>query len=93
MLDGGKWVEPKQDLSAVLTGEMKEYNHTPQLQADSDGRMWLAFPTLFDFGEVGELPEAFRPTCHIFYGQRVVDMADGLPKWSGHKNASERIGV
>jgi hypothetical protein len=55
--------------------------------------MWLAFPTLFDFGEVGELPEAFRPTCHIFYGQRVVDMADGLPKWSGHKNASERIGV
>jgi hypothetical protein len=53
----------------------------------------LAFPTLFDFGEVGELPEAFRPTCHIFYGQRVVDMADGLPKWSGHKNASERIGV
>ena len=61
--------------------------------ADEGRRMWLAFPTLFDFGEVGELPEAFRPTCHIFYGQRVVDMADGLPKWSGHKNASERIGV
>ena len=54
--------------------------------------MWLAFPTLFDFGEAGELPEAFRPTCHIFYSHRVVDMADGLPKWSGHKNASEQIG-
>ena len=54
--------------------------------------MWLAFPTLFDFGEAGELPETFRPTCHIFYSHRVVDMADGLPKWSGHKNASEQIG-
>ena len=55
--------------------------------------MWMAFPTLFDFGEAGEVPKAFQPTCHIFYGQRVVDMADGLPKWSGHKNASEQIGV
>ncbi len=61
--------------------------------ADEGRRMWLAFPTLFDFGEAGEVPEAFRPTCHIFYGQRVVDMADGLPKWSGHKNASEQLGI
>jgi hypothetical protein len=57
--------------------------------ADEGHRMWIAFPTLFDFGEAGEVPKAFQPTCHIFYGQRVVDMADGLPKWSAHKNASE----
>jgi hypothetical protein len=43
VLDGGKWIEPKQDLSAVLAGELAEYNHTPHLQADSEGRMWLAF--------------------------------------------------
>ena len=55
--------------------------------------MWLAFPTLFEFGAKGEIPEAFRPTCHIFYGQRVVDVDDGLPKWSGHKNASDKIDV
>ena len=61
--------------------------------ADEGRRMWLAFPTLFEFGAAGEIPEAFRPTCHIFYGQRVVDVDDDLPKWSGHKNASERIGV
>jgi len=61
--------------------------------ADEGRRMWIAFPTLFDFGEAGEVPKAFQPTCHIFYSQRVVDMADGLPKWSGHKNASEQIGV
>jgi hypothetical protein len=54
--------------------------------------MWLAFPTLFDFSAKGEIPEAFRLACHIFYGQRVVDVDDGLPKWSGHNNASEQIG-
>ena len=24
---------------------------------------------------------SFEPTFHIFYGERVFDMADGLPKW------------
>jgi hypothetical protein len=43
VLDNGQWIEPKQKLSAVLTGEMREYNHTPQLQLDGEGRMWLAF--------------------------------------------------
>jgi hypothetical protein len=43
VLDGTKWVEPKQDLGAVLPGELAEYNHTPQLQLDGEGRMWLAF--------------------------------------------------
>ena len=55
--------------------------------------MWLAFPTLFDFGASGEIPEAFRPTCHIFSRQRLVDVDDALPKWSGHKNASHKIGA
>jgi hypothetical protein len=59
--------------------------------ADEGRRMWIAFPTLFDFGAKGEVPEAFRPTCHLFDGQRVVDVDDGLPKWSGHKNASVEI--
>jgi len=58
------------------------------LIADEGRRMWLAFPTLFDFGTPPQVPEAFRPSCHIFYGMRVTDMDDGLPKWSGHKNES-----
>jgi hypothetical protein len=60
--------------------------------ADEGRNMWLAFPTLFDFGEPPRVPNAFKPTCHIFYGTRVIDVADGLPKWSGHKERSERIG-
>jgi len=61
------------------------------LIADEGRRMWLAFPSLFDFGHPSKVPAAFRPTCHIFYGLRVVDLNDGLPKWSGHKNHSERL--
>ncbi len=59
--------------------------------ADEGRRMWLAFPSLFDFSEAEQLPSQFRPTCHIFYGLRLMDMNDGLPKWSGHKGTSERL--
>jgi hypothetical protein len=58
------------------------------LIADEGRKMWLAFPTLFDFGAPPQVPEAFRPTCHIFYAMRVMDIADELPKWSGHKDKS-----
>jgi hypothetical protein len=61
------------------------------LIADEGRNMWLAFPTLFDFGEPPAVPEAFKPTCHIFYAARVMDVDDGLPKWSGHKNQSKLL--
>ena len=60
--------------------------------ADEGRRMWLAFPPLFDFGEPPRVPEVFRPRCHIFYGARVLDIDDALPKWAGHENASTRLG-
>ena len=59
--------------------------------ADEGRNMWLAFPTLFEFGTPARIPDAFRPTCHIFYESRVVDVADDLPRWAGHKNRSERL--
>lgn len=54
--------------------------------ADEGRRMWLAFPSLFDFGYPTQVPESFKPTCHLFYGSKVLDIKDDLPKWSGHKN-------
>jgi hypothetical protein len=33
--------------------------------ADEGRRMWLAFPSLFDFGFPQRIPKAFMPTCHI----------------------------
>ena len=61
------------------------------LIADEGRNMWLAFPSLFDFSDISVIPDAFKPTCHIFYGARIVDMDDGLPKWAGHKNKSELL--
>jgi hypothetical protein len=29
--------------------------------------------------------------CHMFYGQRVMDIPDGLPKWAGLNDKSELI--
>ena len=56
--------------------------------ADEGRHMWLAFPSLFDFGIRPNIPETFKPTCHIFYDMRTIDWNDDLPKWSGHKNKS-----
>ncbi len=61
------------------------------LIADEGRNMWLAFPELFDFGQPPAVPAAFRPTCHIFYGMRSLDVGDDLPKWEGHKNRSRRL--
>ena len=35
------------------------------------------------------LPDVFKPQCHIFYERRVVDVADGLVKWRGHKDTEK----
>lgn len=61
------------------------------LIADEGRRMWLAFPSLFGFGQIARVPVSFRPTCHIFYGSRIIDINDDLPKWSGHKDYSDRL--
>ena len=52
--------------------------------------MWMSFPTLFKFPG-RQTPAAFKPSCHIFYGQRVVDINDGKTKWSGHQDESDII--
>jgi hypothetical protein len=42
-LVGDTWMEPRVDVNDIMPPEMKEYNELPQLQGDSEGRMWLAF--------------------------------------------------
>src|SRR5205807_131698 len=42
-LVAGQWLEPASDFEAVLHPDMKEFVELPQLQVDSDGRMWMAF--------------------------------------------------
>ncbi len=59
--------------------------------ADEGRHMWLAFPSLFNFGAPPKVQKPFKPTCHIFYSMRTIDMNDDLPKWSGHKDKSTRL--
>ncbi len=42
-LEGGQWLEPAADFEAAFPPDMNEYNDYPQLQADTQGRLWLAF--------------------------------------------------
>lgn len=37
------------------------------------------------------LPPAFIPNCHIFYERRLVDVKDGLTKWRGMNDDSEKM--
>ncbi|OBZ78112.1 hypothetical protein A0H81_01884 [Grifola frondosa] len=35
--------------------------------------------------------DAVRPTAHIFYGTRMLDVPDALGKWEGYEGASARL--
>lgn len=39
--------------------------------------------------EVANSSDAIR--CHMFYGKRLLDIPDGLPKWSGMSGKSDLI--
>ena len=88
-LDFLRFYHSDQDLHERILPCKVSCNSCGTLIADEGRRMWLAFPTLFNFAPGDSIPEAFKPTCHIFYGQRVIDIDDDLPKWLGHKNHSD----
>lgn len=62
---------------------------------DEGRNMCLLFPQLIDFSnspeEQRERVETFLPSCHIFYEYRLRDIHDGIPKWSGIDEESERL--
>jgi len=59
---------------------------------DEGRNMILLFPTLIKGINEGGAREAFKPTCHMFYTQRVVDFTDdGIVKWQGLDNMSNLV--
>ncbi|KAK5946222.1 hypothetical protein PMZ80_000363 [Knufia obscura] len=59
---------------------------------DEGRNMILLFPTLIEGINEGDAREAFKPTCHMFYPQRVVDFnGDGIVKWKGLDNQSDLV--
>ncbi|RMY05285.1 hypothetical protein D0868_06490 [Hortaea werneckii] len=64
------------------------YCHSPIM--DEGRNMILLFPSLIDL-KSDEDKANFKPRCHMFYGQRVMDVPDGLPKWTGLNQDSDLI--
>ncbi|KAK0738190.1 Mss4-like protein [Schizothecium vesticola] len=62
------------------------YCRTPVM--DEGRNMILLFPTLIEGINTDEGRSAFKAGCHMFYGQRVVEVRDGLPKWKGMNDDS-----
>jgi hypothetical protein len=48
---------------------------------DEGKAMVMAYPPTFGFKDQ-KVPDAFAPSCHIFYGERVINLDDGVPKVS-----------
>ena len=54
--------------------------------------MILLFPPLIKKINTKEAREAFKPTCHMFYSQRVAEFrGDGIVKWEGLDNMSNML--
>jgi hypothetical protein len=55
--------------------------------------MLLLFPSLINFDNNDQIKKwrTSGDACHIFYSQRVMDIHDGLDKWSKHKGESEKM--
>lgn len=62
--------------------------HSPIM--DEGRNMILLFPSLIKFKSQQD-KENFAPRLHMFYGQRCIDIPDGLPKWTGLNNESDLI--
>ncbi|KAK3047845.1 hypothetical protein LTR09_010820 [Extremus antarcticus] len=62
--------------------------HSPIM--DEGRNMILMFPSLINFKNKEER-DKFKPRCHMFYPERVMDIPDGLPKWSGINETSDLI--
>ncbi|KAJ6601448.1 Mss4-like protein [Mycena vulgaris] len=59
----------------------------------SDSQNWALRATQLARDENGKIIDwdGVKPTAHIFYGTRVIDVADDLPKWEGYAGNSTRL--
>ncbi|PYI01137.1 hypothetical protein BO78DRAFT_401536 [Aspergillus sclerotiicarbonarius CBS 121057] len=62
---------------------------------DEGRNVCLLFPQALESADDDEnrthWREAFEIDCHIFYGQRVLEIPDGKPKWSGLDGQSDLL--
>ncbi|KAI0360662.1 hypothetical protein OH77DRAFT_1418649 [Trametes cingulata] len=62
------------------------------VNSKTDSRsVWGAHLARDDAGKIKHW-DAVKPTAHIFYDTRMVDVNDGLGKWEGYEGRSTRLG-
>src|SRR5690242_9130969 len=85
-----EWYDPSEkSIEHKLPCKVRcSFCHSPIM--DEGRNMILLFPSLVHL-KTDEDKAYFKPRCHMFYGQRVMDIPDGLPKWSGLSDESELI--
>ncbi|KAG9765828.1 glutathione-dependent formaldehyde-activating, GFA, partial [Aureobasidium melanogenum] len=85
-----EWYDPSEkSIEHKLPCKVRcSFCHSPIM--DEGRNMILLFPSLVHL-KSDEDKANFKPRCHMFYGQRVMDIPDGLPKWSGLNDSSDLI--
>ncbi|KAJ9627405.1 hypothetical protein H2204_009816 [Knufia peltigerae] len=86
------WYDPtNKDISHHLPCKVScAYCRSPIM--DEGRNMILLFPPLIKDINTKKGREAFKPTCHMFYKQRVAEFrGDGIVKWAGLDNQSDML--
>ncbi|KAF8167555.1 Mss4-like protein [Crassisporium funariophilum] len=60
---------------------------------NSKANKWSVWGAQLERGEDGKIIgwDTVKPTAHIFYDTRMVDVKDDLGKWAGYEDKSERL--
>ncbi|KAL0951845.1 hypothetical protein HGRIS_008506 [Hohenbuehelia grisea] len=60
---------------------------------NSKTNRWSIWGATLDRDDDGKILDwdALKPTSHMFYGTRMLDVQDDLPKWDGYENKSKRL--
>jgi hypothetical protein len=56
-------------------------------------KQWSVWGCTLERDDDGRLKNCaiIRPTAHIFYGTRILDIGDNLSKWEGYENKSVKL--
>jgi len=60
---------------------------------NSRTNQWSVWGCTLERDDNGQLKnwDIIKPTAHIFYGTRVLDVGDNLSKWEGYENRSVKL--
>lgn len=52
---------------------------------------WSVWASQLDQKNEEDVKKIIKPTAHIFYGTRMLDVEDGIGKWDGYEGSSTKL--